>query len=58
MAREGDWLVLTVQAFSRPRHPLARLGWPVTRALQRSTNLRYLDAIRAVTAAGDPRQPG
>jgi uncharacterized protein (UPF0548 family) len=52
LARSADRLVLTVQAFSRPRHPLARLGGPVTRALQRRTNLRYLDAMRAVTAAG------
>ncbi len=58
LAREGDRLVLTVQAFSRPRHPLARLGGPVTRALQRKTNRRYLDAMRAVAVAGDAAQPG
>jgi uncharacterized protein (UPF0548 family) len=52
VAGEAGRLVLTVQAFSRPRHPLARLGGPVTRALQRRTNLRYLDAMRAVMAAG------
>jgi uncharacterized protein (UPF0548 family) len=53
VARAAARLVLTVQAFSRPRHPLARLGGPVTRALQRSTNLRYLDAMRAFMAAAD-----
>jgi uncharacterized protein (UPF0548 family) len=52
VAGEAERLVLTVQAFSRPRHPLARLGGPVTRALQRQANLRYLDAMRAVMAAG------
>jgi uncharacterized protein (UPF0548 family) len=39
-----------VSAFSRPRDPLARLGYPVTRWLQLRTNRSYLDAIRAVAA--------
>jgi len=35
-----------VVAFSKPRHPLARLGAPVTRFLQLRTNNHYLDAMR------------
>jgi uncharacterized protein (UPF0548 family) len=35
-----------VIAFSRPRHPLARLGAPITRLLQLRTNNNYLDAMR------------
>lgn len=39
-----------VTAFSRPRHPLARLGAPVARLLQvRATNA-YLRAMRAASA--------
>ncbi|HYD09099.1 MAG TPA: DUF1990 domain-containing protein [Acidimicrobiales bacterium] len=37
-----------VWAFSRPRDPLARLGRPVARVIQRQANERYLAAMRAV----------
>jgi uncharacterized protein (UPF0548 family) len=37
-----------VIAFSTPRHPLARLGAPVTRLLQLRTNSKYLDAMRRI----------
>jgi uncharacterized protein (UPF0548 family) len=39
-----------IVAFSRPRHPLARLGAPLTRVLQvRATNA-YLEAVRTAAA--------
>ena len=45
--REGDDVVrFTVTAFSRPRHPLARLGGPVSRRVQVMTTRRYLEALR------------
>jgi uncharacterized protein (UPF0548 family) len=33
--RTGDAVRYDVLAFSRPRHPLARLGYPLTRRAQR-----------------------
>jgi len=44
--RDGDRLRFRVVAFSRPRHPLARLGAPVGRFLQRRTIRSYLEAMR------------
>jgi uncharacterized protein (UPF0548 family) len=44
--RDGDRLRFRVVAFSRPRDPLARLGAPVSRFLQRRTNKAYLAAMR------------
>jgi uncharacterized protein (UPF0548 family) len=35
-----------IDAFSRPVHPLARLGAPVARRVQRAATLRYLAAMR------------
>ena len=52
MARDGGRLAFTVTAFSRPRHPAARLGGPVTRALQLRATRSYLRAMRR--AAGPP----
>ncbi len=44
--RDGDRLRFRVVAFSRPRHPAARLGAPVSRFLQRRTIRSYLSAMR------------
>ena len=46
VARDGGRLVFTVIAFSRPRHPAARLGGPLTRALQLRATRSYLRAMR------------
>jgi uncharacterized protein (UPF0548 family) len=54
VARDGGRLVFTVTAFSRPRHPVARLGGPVTRALQLRANRSYLRAMRR---AAEPEPP-
>jgi uncharacterized protein (UPF0548 family) len=51
VVRRGDRLVFEVTAFSRPRHPLTRLGKPVSRLLQRSTTRRYIAAMRAAARA-------
>ncbi len=49
LVRRGDGRVrFEVEAFSRPRDPLARLGAPVTRWLQIRTNKTYLDALRRI----------
>lgn len=42
-----DEVVFRVASFSRPAHPLARLGKPLTRRLQRQVTVRYLAAIEA-----------
>jgi uncharacterized protein (UPF0548 family) len=47
LVRQGSQLVFKVRAFSRPRHPLARAGAPVSRALQVRMNRAYLSAMRA-----------
>jgi uncharacterized protein (UPF0548 family) len=44
--REGDRLLFRVRAFSRPRHPLARLGAPVSRVLQVRMSQAYLKTMR------------
>jgi uncharacterized protein (UPF0548 family) len=44
--KDGSRLVFRVVAFSRPRDPLAKLGAPVSRALQWQMNQRYLRAAR------------
>ena len=36
----------TVRAFSRPRHPLARLGGPAARRVQLMTTRRYMRALK------------
>jgi uncharacterized protein (UPF0548 family) len=47
--READGNVsFAITAFSRPRHPLARLGGPVTRWIQQDTTRRYLEALKAL----------
>ncbi|HET9897390.1 MAG TPA: DUF1990 domain-containing protein [Streptosporangiaceae bacterium] len=52
LAREGSRLVFTVTAFSRPRHPIARLGGPVTRAVQVHANRSYLRSMRSIVSIG------
>jgi uncharacterized protein (UPF0548 family) len=54
IGRDGGRLVFTVTAFSRPRHPAARLGGPVTRALQLRANGSYLHAMRRAAAPEPP----
>lgn len=41
-----------LHAFSRPRHPLARLGTPVVRVLQRAAARSYTAAMRRAVAPG------
>jgi uncharacterized protein (UPF0548 family) len=50
VARDGGRLIFTVIAFSRPRHFAARLGGPVTRALQLRATRSYLCAMRRIAA--------
>ena len=45
-----DVVRFRVVAASRPAHPLARLGAPVTRLVQRRVTHRYLDALRSAVA--------
>ncbi len=56
LVRRGPSLVFQVRAFSRPAHPLARLGAPVSRMLQLRMNRAYLAAMRE--AAGSPSRAG
>ncbi len=42
--------ILTITAFSRPRHPLVRLGAPVMRQQQARATQGYLDALQAHVA--------
>jgi uncharacterized protein (UPF0548 family) len=51
LVREGDRLLFKVRAFSRPRHPLARLGAPVSRVLQVRMNQAYLKTMRNLLAS-------
>ncbi len=46
---DGD-VTFEIVAASRPRHPLARLCPPVTRRLQESATVRYLDAMSAAVS--------
>lgn len=46
LVREADRLMFRVRAFSRPRHPLARLGAPASRVLQVMMNRAYLKTMR------------
>lgn len=48
VVRRGSRLRLEIVAFSRPRHPIARLGAPVTRAVQLRMTRRYLAALQLV----------
>jgi uncharacterized protein (UPF0548 family) len=48
VTRDGGRLIFTITAFSRPRHPAARLGGPVTRALQLRATRSYLRAMSRI----------
>jgi uncharacterized protein (UPF0548 family) len=45
----GGVVRFAITAFSRPRHPLARLSGPVARWVQVATTRRYLRALKAFT---------
>jgi len=44
-----------IYAFSRPRNPLARIGFPITRMLQKRFVRRSLAVMRAAVSAADYR---
>ena len=46
LIHDGMRMLFRVTSFSRPRHPLARLGAPVSRTIQARTNRAYLTAVR------------
>jgi uncharacterized protein (UPF0548 family) len=50
LVRSDSRMLLEIVAFSRPAHPLARLGAPVARALQARANRAYLAGMRAAAA--------
>jgi len=50
VVRRGSRILFRVTAFSRPRHPLARIGAPVSRLIQQRTSRAYLRAMREVAA--------
>ena len=48
--REDGRVRFEIVAFSRPRHPLARLGAPVTRLMQVRVTHAYLESMRTAAA--------
>jgi uncharacterized protein (UPF0548 family) len=54
----GGEVRLSIVAFSRPRHPLARLGAPVMRRQQARATAGYMDALRRHVALSRDRGPG
>jgi uncharacterized protein (UPF0548 family) len=48
LVRDGTRIMFRITAFSRPRHPFARLGAPVSRMIQARTTRAYLRAMSAV----------
>ncbi len=52
--REDDSVWYEVRAFSRPAHPLMRLGYPLARRLQRRFGGASARAMRDAVAAGAP----
>jgi uncharacterized protein (UPF0548 family) len=50
LAPDGN-VEFTITAFSRPATPLARLGGPLTRWLQRRATEHYIEAMRALVAS-------
>jgi uncharacterized protein (UPF0548 family) len=46
VVRQDSRLLLEIVSFSKPRQPLARLGAPVTRAVQLRVTRRYLTALQ------------
>ncbi len=55
VVRRDGRLWFEITAFSRPRHWLARIGWPVTRALQVRATRGYIAAMRAAVRPGPSR---
>jgi uncharacterized protein (UPF0548 family) len=52
--RESGSVFYDLYAFSRPRHPLARLGYPLTRGLQKQfASESKLSMVRAVAGGSD-----
>jgi uncharacterized protein (UPF0548 family) len=47
VVRDGSRMLFRITAFSRPRHPLARAGAPLTRLVQLRMNQAYLRAMRS-----------
>ena len=53
--RDPDGTVrFVITVFSRPHHPLAHLGAPVTRRVQQDTTRRYLEALKAFAVTAEP----
>jgi uncharacterized protein (UPF0548 family) len=50
VTRRGGRIRFEITAFSRPGHPLARIGTPVTRLFQRRVTKAYLEAMRRAMA--------
>lgn len=57
LLRENDRLLFRVIAFSRQRHPAARIGGPVARTIQRRVNRQYLTAMREIVRPEAPVAP-
>ena len=49
--RIGDTVRFRITAFSKPADPLARIGAPATRLVQRRVTRAYFDGLRAFVAA-------
>jgi uncharacterized protein (UPF0548 family) len=56
LERRGGDTYFTVQAFSKPVDPLARLSGPVGRAVQRSVSRRYVTALRRFVESDSPNR--
>ena len=55
LMRDDTRILFRITAFSRPRHPLARLGAPVSRMIQTRLSRAYLCAMRAAADSTAPR---
>ena len=49
--RSDSGVTFTIVVFSRPAEVIARLGGPLTRAIQRSTSHRYLNGLASFVAS-------
>ena len=58
--RSGESAEVTyrILAFSKPRHPLARLGYPLSRAAQRRFAVGSIEAMRTATSRLSGKGPG
>jgi uncharacterized protein (UPF0548 family) len=54
LIRDGSRMLFRITAFSRPRHPLVRLGAPVSRLVQLRMNQAYLRAMCAAISDTTP----